>query len=391
MERPPPPSRRKPSNVPETPDVREQLAAYLAGELGADETAALEARMASEPWVAEAADDMADMLARMGRVDDVEPMAGFGDRLRDAIAEEIGHDLPAVDVVDPPFVRASGAAAADGWSSGPASRGDARRPGRRGGQRQRFSRAVMGVAAAVAVLFVGSTAVLLGGGLTSDDDAGDVAEITTRDMGSADIAADEAADEAEDAMDEAAPAAAEPEAMAPAPTVAGAVEESTVAEMADDLEAVMADEADAAVNGSDTTMSLPADDSAGEFPAGPEVLVLGELGDDADVRSAIGGRAAVERLLGRDAADGQDMAQPYADEIVRAGTFPDGTEPGACLESVLQDAEGVVVPAVAAQFTQRAEDRLGYALVRSSDGSLLDTVDVWVVDPAGCGVVAVVS
>ena len=48
--------------MPETPDVRIQLAAYLAGELDDAAVEALEARMQSEPWVADAADEMAEAL-----------------------------------------------------------------------------------------------------------------------------------------------------------------------------------------------------------------------------------------------------------------------------------------------------------------------------------------
>ena len=153
--------------MPETPDVRIQLAAYLAGELDDAAVVALEARMQSEPWVADAADEMADMLVELGAVEEVDPPTGFADRLRAGLADEIGHELPQASRLDPDVVRASGAAALDGWSTTARGRRDrpaGTRPGDRHRQqtrRARFGRAAMAVAAGLVVLFVGTAAVFV--------------------------------------------------------------------------------------------------------------------------------------------------------------------------------------------------------------------------------------
>ena len=386
--------------MPETPDVRIQLAAYLAGELDDAAVEALEARMQSEPWVADAADDMADMLVELGAVEEVDPPVGFADRLRAGLAAEIGHELPRAARLDPDVVRASGAAALDGWST--TSRGRRDRPtGSRPGdqhraetRRSRFGRAAMAVAAGVVVLFVGTTAVFLS---SSSDDSGDSVEsaddTSARAMGDEAAFAGGAADSAEEEREEAAMEMAPDMLQEPTALDAPLAAEEAPVEDAEEeaAEETAADEAAADGELADTDTG----DAAGATtaaPVGPALLDLGEIGGDDDaVRATVGGDPAATQLIGRSEADAEQLATPFRDEILRAEPFDDGVEPGACLTEVLRDADGVVVPAVAASFTADGDPRLGYALVRSSSGDALDRIDVWVVDPGGCSVLAVVS
>ena len=389
--------------MPETPDVRIQLAAYLAGELDDDAVEALEARMQSEPLVADAADEMADMLVELQAVEEVDPPTGFADRLRAGLADEIGHELPQASRLDPDVVRASGAAALDGWSTTARGRRDrpaGTRPGDRHRQqtrRARFGRAAMAVAAGLVVLFVGTTAVFVSSSSDDSADTGDsveegVAESTVRTMDDeaafAGGAADVAEEEREDAAAELAPDMDE-SADVPAPLAAEeAPAEDAAEEAVDETTADDAGDDDAADGGAADTG--PAGATAASV--GPALLELGEIGgDDEAVRTSIGDDPAAAQLLGRSNDDAEQLAIPFRDEILRAEPFAGGTEPGACLAEVLRDADGVVVPAVAASFTADGDPRLGYALVRSSNGDRLDRTDVWVVEPGGCTVLAVVS
>ena len=377
--------------MPDTPDIREQLAAYLAGELDEAATVALEARMADEPWVARAADEMADMLLDLQRVDEVAVPDGFAARLTAGLAEEIGHPLPAVPgtarSLDRRMLERSGAAAADGHAERP----DRARDGgdvvdgtaRFARWRPAQVRAALAVAAGVAVLFVGSLTVTQSGFLGGSDDAGDEGvDETVRSMDAEEDAM--AADDAEEAPVE------EPAEDSAAELAAGAAtmeEESAVADDAAD-----ADTADAGGEGAGpdaiTAAPAPLQDAGGE---GPVALDAGELSDDDAIRLAIGGNPAVQRLLGRPADDVAGLAEAFTDELLRADPLPDGTDASACLLAVLRDSGDGVTPAVAAAITQDDRPRLAYALVRSSDGVTADQVDVWVAEPDACGVVAVVS
>ena len=255
----------------------------------------------------------------------------------------------------------------------------------------------MAVAAGLVVLFVGTTAVFVSSSSDDSADTGDsveegVAESTVRTMDDeaafAGGAADVAEEEREDAAAELAPDMDE-SADVPAPLAAEEAPAEDAAEEAVDETA--ADDAgdDAAADGGAADTG-PAGATAASV--GPALLELGEIGgDDEAVRTSIGDDPAAAQLLGRSNADAEQLAIPFRDEILRAEPFAGGTEPGACLAEVLRDADGVVVPAVAASFTADGDPRLGYALVRSSNGDRLDRTDVWVVEPGGCTVLAVVS
>lgn len=380
--------------MPDTPDIREQLAAYLAGELDEAAVVALEARMADEPWVARAADEMADMLLDLQRVDEVAVPDDFAARLAAGLAEEIGHPLPAVPgqarPLDRRMLERSGAAAADGHAEraqdaegGTVVDGTARFARWRPAQ----IRAALAVAAGVAVLFVGSITVTQSGFLGGADDAGDGGvEESVRSMDATEdvMAADDAEDTAEELMED--EAVEEPAEDAAAELAAGA------ATMEEQESAVEDDAADAGADATDhdaiAAAPAPLQDPAG---GGPVVIDAGELPDEDAIRLAVSGNPAVQRLLGRPADEVAGLAEAFTDELLRADPLPDGTDAAACLLPVLGDSGDGVTPAVAAAITQDGRSRLAYALVRSSDGVTADQVDVWVTESEGCGVVAVVS
>ncbi len=415
----------------DTPDLREQLAAWLAGDLDDAGSAAIEARMASEPWVAQVADEMADLAMGLGQVDDVEPPSGFSARLRAGLAEEIGHELPATGSVDTSGAAGSagaaapdartlergGVAAADGLAGRERDDLAARRAARSGrgraggagegtgrGMTPSRIRTALAVAAGFAVLFIGSVTVLGPG--SSDRGADDSADIALE-------AADEGAEGGEDASTFALEERSSGEALADAEMLQDSAEgaatesleaveeaeEEAASDEAMEEEAPVEEPAEAAADSDDADDAADSAAATGAAPApaadgdaGPAVLDLGAIAtDDATIRQEVSRHPAVERLLGRPAQEVSDLAAPFTDEVLRAEPFGDGTEPGACLGGVRRDAGQDTTPAVAALLQGEDGPLLAYALVRSSDGATADRVDVWLTNPVDCGVLAVVS
>lgn len=357
--------------MPEHDEIREQMAAWLAAELDDAAAADLEAQVADDPALAAELDALAETMVLLTGADEVEPPEGYGARLRAGLAAGIGHDLPPAHQDVPAPGRAP---------SPPPSRGS-RRPGpsRPGAARQprlrRLSAVVSGLAV-VAVLAVG-TLVVTRGGFGGDDAATGAGEAVAQDDGGArdEAAADLAEEPTQDFAVEDAPR--EEAAAAPAPTGA------------DD---------DAADDAADTeATALAESDAAGSAPVGPEVVGPAvvdsgvRLDDPDDVAAHFTGRPAVEALLGLDRATAADLAQGYRAEVERSPAFADGQAPGACLATVLADADATTVPAVAERVTTPEGAAVAYALVRArADSEVLDEVAVWVVDDA-CAVVHVVG
>ncbi|WP_370325879.1 hypothetical protein [Euzebya sp.] len=355
-------------------DLREQLAAFLAGELDGAAADALQDRIDAEPWVAHLADEMADLLVELGGVDDVTPPPGYADRLADALAAEIGHPLPAAP--DPRALAATGAAAATGWAeqhTGPRGRrpGSARPAGRgSGGDRRRRLTRALAVAAVFVVIGVATVGVLDGGlfGSASDsgsDEGAEFAQDEREVLQAGDAAEDDAADGDAADGDAAATEAEDPAvAAAPAPTE----------EVAD-----AAAEEGSAGAGADALIAID----------GPAVLDLGPV-DPADLGPVLTEDPATQALLGLDATAAADRARAHADELLRA-TYPDQTPAGTCVREVLDAAGPDLVPAVAATAELPDGPVIAFALVRSAGGEALDAVDVWVVDPSTCAVQQVIS
>ncbi|MBW3618700.1 MAG: hypothetical protein KY461_00510 [Actinobacteria bacterium] len=76
-------------------ETGERLAAYLAGELDTDETAAVEAELARDPRLRRKLEHLRATDAALASLPTVEPPAGFPERLRDAVAAELDRQLPA--------------------------------------------------------------------------------------------------------------------------------------------------------------------------------------------------------------------------------------------------------------------------------------------------------
>ncbi|HUG84825.1 MAG TPA: hypothetical protein VMM13_09685, partial [Euzebya sp.] len=364
-------------------DIREQVAAFLAGDL--DDVAAeeLQGRIDTEPWVARLADEMADMLMALGRVDDVPLPQGFTERLFEGMESELGRSL-APPLPDQRTLHASGAAAATGWPEGtrPRRRQGARRPsaGTGGPDRRSRLRGALAVAAVVVVLAVAGVGVLTQvGDFGSTDDGADTAdagfaadedvEIRVADEDSARTTADDAPAEAAVAT---ADEAAEADAGAEGAAADAGQQESEAAE-----DAVASGEAEAP----SVALSVPTTSD------GPMVMTLGEVdGDDGTLAAVVGDQPAAQDLLGTDAADVAELAAAYRDELLRGPDFDDGTSAGACLIDTLDAAGQDLVPAVAARLDLPDGPVVAYALVRSRDGTVLDAVDVWVLDLPGCGI-----
>ncbi|CAN5302928.1 hypothetical protein BH23ACT9_BH23ACT9_25170 [soil metagenome] len=366
-------------------DIREQLAAFLADELDGPAAEALQARIDAEPWVGRLADEVAEVLVSLSSVDEVQPPAGYGDRLRAGLEAELGRPL-APPAPDQRLLTASGAAAATGWSTDarPAGRGDASRPDRQraagarsAGRRSERLRRSLGVAAALVVLAVAGTSVLTQLRPMSGDDTADSAD---------DVAAEvderRLSDDAE-VTEEADPFAAQ----APAAESAGDATAFSDATESDDA----ADE-DAAVDDDGAGEARDAEDDVGTATTAagpvqrPVVLTLGSIEDDDSIRRAVGGHPAAQGLLGLPAADARERAGAYRDELLRGPDFDDGTAAAACLSATLAAAGDDLVPAVAARLDLAGSEAVAYALVRSRTAEVLDTVDIWVLDLPGCEV-----
>lgn len=398
--------------VTDETDIRAQIAALLAGDLDEPAAGALQARIDAEPWVGRLADEMADLLVTLGRVDLVEPPAGLGDRLRAGIAAEIGRPLaplPPAATPDQRVLASSGAAAATGWAEhGPPGHRDDGRPGpggqssRRAPRRARL-RGLLGAAAVIAVLAVAGVGVLTRTGSIDTADSSDSAEFAAGDADSAEDAALQEGAEAvqsASAADDAATFDSDAAGGVAAADTAGATDEAREEEAS-----VLADEGAA----EDTTAVAPAPaagDQGTEAPGtqpttpapapspaeGPAVLVLGALdGSDAAIAGALADQPAVQALRGTPAADAVEVAAAYRDELIRGADFPDGTVAATCLADTLAAAGADLVPAVAARLDLPDGPAVAYALVRSTDGATLDAVDVWVLDLPACEIDRVVQ
>lgn len=74
-------------------EAGERLAAYLAGDLDADERAAIEAQLARDPALRQRLERIRHVDALLGGMEDVEPRPGFRERLDDRLRTELGGDV----------------------------------------------------------------------------------------------------------------------------------------------------------------------------------------------------------------------------------------------------------------------------------------------------------
>jgi hypothetical protein len=370
-------------------DLRAQLAAYLAGELEADAADRLEARMAGEPWVAGAADDVAALLLDLGRVDEAAIPEGAAARVRAGVAARLGVDLPAAgaDVAAAPGVVRRGPAAGPAGSAPagarPAGRpGAGRRPGDRRARRLHPGLAVVGALVALGLAGVGLVA---GGG--GEESAQEVAGLVTA------AEADAAGGDGDTAREADVPAGSRLDAATGDVAADGEETESGGGEEATSLSAQASTEEEEALESAAATDAAAATGAAAAAPAPPgrpAVLVLGPSTAD-DAADLVAGLPAVQDLLGADAATAPELAAAYRDELLRADAVDGGLPPGTCVVDVLEEGGDGVVPAAAADAEVDGEPLRLIALVRSVDGAALDRVEVWLVDPGTCAVRSVVT
>lgn len=402
------------------PDLRQQLAAFLAGELDEPAATRLQARIDSEPDVARVADQMADMLAQLGQVDSVEPPQGYAERLRLALQEQTGVQLPPAGL-DARRVAASGAAAATGWAR-PAPEGPlSSRPG----PVDRFPRLgrVLAVAAGVVVLAVAVVSVFGGqsqmdsSGETTAADAGSATSDDTVALGRDDATAAAEFNAAEESMDDVEAAAAEDESDGDAMTES--LEAPPQTEMqengqgeadgqaAEEAEDSVPADADPAAEATEEQIPGEAPPAVPQTPApatsppspeavagpdadttlgviGPVVLDLGRVDDDEAVRTLVGRDPAAQGLLGTDASLASQLATDYQQTLAAADPYSDAIPADRCVADVLQSTPTAAVPAVAARIDQPSGPAIAIALVSSTTGDVLDTVQVVVVDLVDC-------
>jgi anti-sigma factor RsiW len=160
----------------------ERLAAYLAGELDADETAAVEAALARDPAVRASLEALQRADAALASLPATELPAGFERRLRAAIDEELATQLRPADAPATADARTSARPHGEPARDELASRRARRTP--------RWMPALAGAAAAVAVIAgaVVGVGVLGGGGDDADTGTGTMMTLEADDADGAEAA-----------------------------------------------------------------------------------------------------------------------------------------------------------------------------------------------------------
>jgi hypothetical protein len=343
---------------PLDPGSDEALSAYLAGELDERAAAAVAARLAADPALARRLDTLAAALVALGGVDDIEPPAGYADRLRARFdAEGAAADLDA----------------------------------RRRAASRRWS-AVATAAAAAAVLAIAGGRLLVPAG----DDA---QEVALKDDGAESLDAQDefAAGSAPEISQEFSPEISqelsmESDASMGAPADSDG-EESAPAPMSGGGQAYGGSAADSATSGgggdSPSTAAAPAHERrASDGAGGPVVADEGAAFEtDDELRSYYQGRPEAERLRGTARDEAVELAARHADQVRASGPFDSGVRPDACLDEVLEADQGPRIVARAEWAQWQGGGSLVYLLaVAGPQSAQIDAYELWVVQPDGCAV-----
>jgi|GEM_PF-4498600 len=305
------------------------LSAYLDGELGADEDAALEAQLQTDQAMARRLDAIADTLVELRGLDEVDVPDGFAQRLSDRLAPDTKADAPVDDL-------------------------SARRARRAAGRGISWA-AISGVAAALVAV-----AVITIGDLPGSRDA------ETADM---------ALEAFEDPAGGAGQGAAGPEAAVPEAAPDAAAGSDTRQELrASGTEESASGGAPASAATGQPAAALPALVDAGRVVA-----------DAAELEATFSGLPEATDLLGLSLPLAQERAAANIVAIRQAGPLPNsGLVPSACLDTVTPGA-GPVVPVRVESLRYEGEQALAYVGVSARTGSAaLDQVQTWVIDPATC-------
>lgn len=303
----------------------ELLSAYLTGDLDDDEVAGLEARLHDDPALAAQLEATRAVLEGLGRLDDVEPPEGFGERLRARLdAERATHE--------------TGEA-----SAAPASLSAART--RREARRRRWPALGAVAAGVVGLAMLGALAI----GQLGPVSAPEVAMEDAAEEPDADVQEFSEFEATDDDVDR------------------------PVAEMdADDAEVAE----DAPDDGVAATRSAP-----------DEPLILDSqaaLGSAEEATAHLSGSPA-EGLLGRPLDEAEDLAAGFAVAIRRAETFRTGTEPSTCLDVVSAGTDQPVVVAQVESVVYEGAEGLAYVTATArSDAQAVDRIEAWIVEPGGC-------
>jgi hypothetical protein len=364
-------------------DAAERLAAYLAGELDADEHAAVEAELARDAALRTELDHLERADRALAALTSPTPPEGFETRLRAALASELAQQLvPATDAaVEVPTPSSSSAAERIAADELVAAR--ARRDARAGGTRSwRWLPAFGGVAASLLLIAVTISVV----GPLSGDDAMDVTS------GDAERFADEAAEDPGDVeeAEEGAEPGSDPELGFDDAAADGAAEDDEAGVMSD----VDGGRAGPEVVADGRTLEPGAADDLLDVPAA-RTLVADGL--DAGAGAALAERWAAD--LGVATPDDSEVDADAAEEELPAEDGaplaalipPDRTTVGRCLAQVLdteRSDDGAAIPAYVELLTVADQAAIAFVLVSADDDGRFTTRQVWVVAQDDCRVLA---
>jgi negative regulator of sigma E activity len=318
-------------------DDGERLAAYLAGELDADDARALEAALARDPALRARLESIRATDDLLASLPPVEPPAGFADRLRAAVATELDRQLGAEDRV----------AAGDALA---ARRAVARATPRPAPRRSWWPQ----LAAAAAVLAIGGIGLgVMSGGLGgADEDTAPAAD----------------GDAAGTAATEFGTATADRDGTGPVVVARGRTfDAASLPEVADDpaLQAVL-----------DQRLGRVEADAAAE--EGARLFA----GDDAEDPEDTGGAAE-----SADEAPGPAAPAPQALRTTGPVAPEDLEAVRRCLPGLL-DAQPAVIPVYAELATFEGQDAIVYGLVGNDpEEDTYRRVELWVVGRGDCQVI----
>jgi anti-sigma factor RsiW len=346
-------------------DAAERLAAYLAGELDADERTALEAALARDPELRAELAAIRRADAALGGLSSPTPPPGFEERLHRALAGEVAAHLgtaqPAADVAS-----ASERIAAAGTPAGAASAWDELAARRQRRQRPRWIPVLGGVAASLVLLATGIAVVNLGSG----DDGGQDVAVTME-------ASDDAGGPEVGAADVGGPVV---------------VDEGRTID-ADDADALLAGPVLAELTGQQLTPAegaAVADQWAAQLGAPADVTLESLPGEERAAEDTEAEEDAVEEDAGEDGEVAADEAAPEGDLGALTGPVDDGEAVGRCLAELLDglDGAGPAIPAYVEFVTYDGRPAFVYGLVtvEPSTGAYTRS-EIWIVDRADCQVV----
>lgn len=330
----------------------EVLSAYLAGELDADAVADLEARLADDRDLARRLDATARVLAVLRGIDEVEPPAGAGERLRRRLADEAGPRVA-------PAGQGTGDDAAEDAAPAPVTTLASRR--------RVPWQAVAGIAAGLAAV------ALVGGGLLQGFGGG------------TEQAADDSADMATEA--------AEPDVR----TFADSADEQA-AGSADEDAAALAEEESAGDEGREGASAPPvpstgeadgredADGRAG-LESSPQPTIRDErvvLAGAEDVRARYADRPLPSGLLGESLPVAEERAADARAAVAAAPPFRSGDTPGACLDEVAIGAHPSVPVLVESAVVDAGPAVVFLVVGATPDSAVLDRVEAQVLTLPGC-------